>query len=181
MGHRHTATDSRTCTLGADAWFISFGDLLTLLVCFFLLLTPRVSHIAEQSQSNQLVSEERLRRQIPGTDLASTSLVLQGDVPEAVPVWRDSVREVTVTQDRVQERTLWLRQVRSHLRAGGHAVVVLCSADAEFDVVSSVIGELDGIEEQAQSLRFEVATECDRWRTRFGPRQDLAGVVVLSM
>jgi flagellar motor protein MotB len=53
-------------------WFISFGDLLTLLLCFFLVLTPwdRL-HSNQKSQSAQRIEENQQRDSASGTSFAS--------------------------------------------------------------------------------------------------------------
>ena len=65
---------------GSAAWFISFGDLLTLLLCFFLVLTPW----GRLGASKQALSSQRFSLQNPppaldGTTFAS-DLPLRGSV-----------------------------------------------------------------------------------------------------
>jgi hypothetical protein len=52
-------------------WHVTFGDLLTLLVCFFLVLTQETSAKRRIDQYKQDVSDGREEAYLNGTDLAS--------------------------------------------------------------------------------------------------------------
>ncbi len=75
--HRYTSGDGQP---GSATWFISFGDLLTLLLCFFLVLTPwdRLKS-PQQSQSSQRFSVQSTSISAHGTTFAS-DLPLRGSV-----------------------------------------------------------------------------------------------------
>lgn len=75
--HRYSSGDGQP---GSATWFISFGDLLTLLLCFFLVLTPWDRLKARnQSQSSQAVSAQNAPLRADGTTFA-LDLPLRGSV-----------------------------------------------------------------------------------------------------
>lgn len=53
------------------AWYVTFGDLLTLLVCFFLVLTHGVATEPDKTPYKQALTDEKLQAEFNGIGLAS--------------------------------------------------------------------------------------------------------------
>lgn len=150
--HRYTSGDGQP---GSATWFISFGDLLTLLLCFFLVLTPwdRLKS-PQQAQLSQRVSSQNAPTNAHGTTFASDHLlrgsvtILEvpllssdwGIVAEEAPGFpldalEAELRSIDVTQgtasllvcDGKADRAAILREVGEVIRrvSGGVAKVVL--------------------------------------------------------
>jgi hypothetical protein len=88
---RHAASSHMDGAPGSVVWYISFGDLLTLLLCFFLVLTPwdqlKAKGNSQSGQGFSLQNDVRNKRGIPfasdpslrGSDLLSEVPIFVGD------------------------------------------------------------------------------------------------------
>jgi len=163
----------------ADAWFISFGDLLTLLVCFFLVLTPTAGSFEGRSQTGQAVSKQIGGIGGFGTDLASNSIDRSVESGLVVPVWRSSLTRDDGTTAHEHGPAEWLSTVKGHASAGNLAVVRVCDADLEEEVVLGLAKEFKSFAESAGRVQFEVESACELWKSLDKSRHELAAEVVL--
>jgi hypothetical protein len=168
--------------LGFVSWFISFGDLLTLLVCFFLLLTPRgmVRHM--QTQKEQGVNDSPSADHMIGTSLASRPFNVKGVSGEVIPVWLYPRRVAGLEHAPLGGQEDWLKLLRTYVSEGALATVKLCKADTntETEVLSQALGELAKIGESASRVKFETEAECSLWNKRFVSSQRLVALVRFS-
>ncbi len=125
----HSRPSSRESSSSASsvAWVISFGDLLTLLLCFFLVLTPwdRLSAPPKTKESQMVAAQ--LPLQVPaGTSLAPQPARAELELLAAVPVHAGLVS----SQDGVGEARLLAAiedALRPHAKAGRLVMrVVVC-------------------------------------------------------
>jgi hypothetical protein len=85
----HTASRNSAAYQGSVVWYISLGDLLTLLVCFFFVLTPwQRPGKAQQHQTNQAVVNQSDAVSGAGIDLASARSSGRESVLAEVPIFR---------------------------------------------------------------------------------------------
>ena len=85
---KHRALSHSDGTPGSVVWYISFGDLLTLLLCFFLVLTPwdRLKGGAV-SQSGQVFSNQNKPARSGGIAFASDPSLRGSDLLADIPVF----------------------------------------------------------------------------------------------
>jgi hypothetical protein len=147
---------------------ISFGDLLTLLVCFFLVLTPSLSSSASSTQGDQRVNSAKEGQSL-GTGLASGSsrderVVNQVDAVR-LPETRFLLRRGAEVELPGQLRDVWEGFSRSPAKPSAVKVTVsLCDVEAYEEVVASVRRQLpSGKRAQAPEIvrrQFEIGAEC---------------------
>jgi hypothetical protein len=136
---------SSQCSSGASSsganvvWLISFGDLLTLLVCFFLVLTPWTKVKFGSTASNQSVTAATQREHISGTALANRSLGPRTSL--------EQVGEFVLSRNAFgRDQEAQLREVIESVRrtvAEGHVgarrvIVELCGSQSRVDVLRRV-------------------------------------------
>ena len=149
---------------GSVVWFISFGDLLTLLLCFFLVLTPwdRLSNPIA-SEESQGVAPKNSSERPSGTSLAHQPTRGEPELLAAVPVHSG----LMLSQDGVAEAKLLGAledAMRPHVGTGSlKMTVVLCPAVANqrggfLAKVLPLVGS-QGFSQAA--LEVEVAAVCD--------------------
>jgi hypothetical protein len=177
--HRRAAELTGT-QLGSISWFISFGDLLTLLVCFFLLLTPRLAMQREQMQRQQGFSNSTESLQILGTDLASRKSDVKGTSVGSVPVWQSDLGLTDEARSSGSLRADWVSLLVDKVSQGAIATVQVCDAESEKEVLSQVMRELVVVGTSASRVTFELEAECIMWRKHFASPQQLAAVVHFS-
>jgi hypothetical protein len=166
--------------LGADSWFISFGDLLTLLLCFFLLLTPGEPGRSNKIENNQSVNAGAGESQSSGTDLALKVIDRNVALESVVPVWRHFLVDGEVVQERRSVQEQWVNDVRTQVLSGRLATVKLCEAGAEREVISRMVSKIVRGEALASRVQFEVGQSCDSWRAHAVSQGDLVAVVTFS-
>jgi hypothetical protein len=162
--------------LTSDSWLLSFGDLLTLLVCFFLLLTPHASSHAPLSQGNQHVKDLGATQMSLGTDLASSSFDQKGNSTAEVQLWHYPLGSTQLGATGEQRLYELFRQVE----AGAAAQVKVCDAGLLRGVLSQSVTLLNRLGERASRVRFKVGGDCSEWRERSQPSERLVAVVQYS-
>ena len=169
---RFTSTATSSCS---DVWFVSFGDLLTLLVCFFLVLTPQTSASKEIQKPNQHVRDSQISHSVYGTNLAQRVVggALQGIV---FPLFRGSTRGAAYPE---MEAARFAVQSNDAV-FGRQMVVKLCDAHIEEQEMAIVLDRLGEFGNLLQTAQFEVDASCARWRNEFVPYQDLFAVVTFD-
>jgi hypothetical protein len=146
---KHNALSHSDGTPGSVVWYISFGDLLTLLLCFFLVLTPwdRLKS-GGNSQSEQVVSNQNKPVQSRGIAFASEPSLRGSDLLAEIPVFAGDWTGVP-TED--LERRLIRVEAELQVFRGQRitASVVVCERDMDrtrfaetFDrLVRQVVGD----------------------------------------
>jgi hypothetical protein len=180
MSNPRSASELSAKQLGTISWFISFGDLLTLLVCFFLLLTPRFANPGQQTQGQQGVSNVTTPRQIPGTTFASRSSDVKDASGKTVPVWRRDPVVASSGESLSGAQAEWLRLLIDNILQGATATVSVCEAESESEVISEALEKLQAVGESASQVTFQLGAQCEQWRKRFVSERQLVAVVQFS-
>ncbi len=143
---------------GSVVWFISFGDLLTLLLCFFLVLTPW-DRLKEGGKSKSLQSSTSTLSAHPqhGTTFAS-DLPLRGSVVKhELPIFSRELEMDDAEMFGVLEKEL-VEVAPSHDRIE----VLVCSPPEERARVVYGLGEVfKRIVGKDVSVRFHVTQRCE--------------------
>jgi len=162
----------------SDVWFISLGDLLTLLVCFFLVLTPQNLSPQSKSHSKQAVSTPSDRLKVVGTMLAPGPIGQSVGSSLNVPVWIDTA-EFSERQHPGEfgKGVDWKGMLKGVLSDEAAVVVKLCEQSLESEVVGSVVRELRADGKSASLVSFEVGADCTRWSAKEGETRRLVAVL----
>lgn len=189
IGRRGNVSNS-SCSLhqqGATTtglvWLISFGDLLTLLVCFFLVLTPwagtRQPSLLIQQQVNSVVAPNGA----PGTALASRSVGLSASRDRAF-VTREYVLTKSLVSD---EHRKALREVlesvkrdseESHVERA-RVLFAVCGEVNRTRVLQIVGTELSETLGDRLELEIEIESQCQTIQSRHSQVEDLVGSIAL--
>jgi hypothetical protein len=153
------STNGVICGGGDNAsvvWFISFGDLLTLLLCFFLCLTPwdRLGKVAK-SEPKQDVAENPQSVSSFGTSFASKARRVSKIVAE-VPVFEKADGQVDLATIR--------HGVTAALLGDKHLAVTLkvCEPTESRQSLLEVLGqEVKTVVGEDTSITFEVLGNCE--------------------
>jgi hypothetical protein len=180
MGSPKFMSELSGSQLGSISWFISFGDLLTLLVCFFLLLTPRLGAQHEQIQSEQGFGKARQPVQTSGTTLASSVSDVKGASSDFVPVWRNDIRSGVSNGSSSDAQEGWVSALVDKTHQGAIATVQVCESESEVEVMSQAMEQLRVVDESASRVTFQLGAECELWKRRFASPQQLVAVVYFS-
>lgn len=118
-------------------WLISFGDLLTLLVCFFLVLTPWEKFTAASlPQSDSAVTQVERDFASTGTQFASLPQQLPSVVVAEVPIFDLETLEAQLGVNAE------LKQALSAAPEGALATLAVCGAGLERKDVLAQFGAL---------------------------------------
>jgi len=153
---RHSASEGQP---GSVVWFISFGDLLTLLLCFFLVLTPW-DQLKKRSNAQSLpsVNGQSQTSVRAGTALAS-DLPLRGSVIKLeLPLFeeRGGLSSEGLSPAALSE------ELKRAMPSDGRVDVLVCSdTDHRASVVRYVGGALERSFGSSISVRFVVRGACD--------------------
>lgn len=153
---RHSSNEGQP---GSVVWFISFGDLLTLLLCFFLVLTPwdRLQKVKDP-QSLQHISSQTAGSDQNGIAFASDSHLKGSVVKLEVPIfarqWGE--KDVLTPIDALEQ------ELRSVASRNGRAEVLVCSSHEDrARVVLGVGGVLRRSLGSDVAIRFVVSSSCE--------------------
>ena len=144
---------------GSVVWFISFGDLLTLLLCFFLVLTPwdRLKK-SSNTQSLPIVTAQSATVDSPGTTFAS-DLPLRGSVIALeLPLFEG---EEGLGGEGIASAALSSELTRA-MPSGGRIEVLVCSGADDRAAVVRFVGEaVERSFGSGVSARFVVRRSCE--------------------
>lgn len=180
--HRPTGQKHGGTPTSSDSWFISFGDLLTLLVCFFLLLTPQARTASANNKLNHWDNSGLTMELDTGTDFAPRDRDLAQNVTtgDVVTVWKHNLQGQGTGHGQQPGAEHWSRELRRRIAAGAVATVRLCRAEVERDVIAGVLSESGGSKALASRVQFEIGAECDAWRAHAVSPDELVAVVHFS-
>ena len=144
---------------GSVVWFISFGDLLTLLLCFFLVLTPWQN--LKRSPDVQLlrgINGDSVLNNPSGTTFASDPAlrgsVIKLELPLFDATWQGG-------GDRPSSGEL-VSDLRRLMSAGARADVLICAPSEERVGIIRYVGEaFDRGVGSISGVRFVVMEQCD--------------------
>ena len=144
---------------GSVVWFISFGDLLTLLLCFFLVLTPwqHLKRSPDVESSRGINGDSASNNQF-GTTLASDPALRGSVIKLELPLF-EGVWPAGGDQPPSGELVSDLRMVMS---AGARAEVLVCAPVEQRVGIIRYVGEaFDSGIGSISNVRFVVAGWCD--------------------
>lgn len=172
-----------TTTTGL-VWLISFGDLLTLLVCFFLVLTPwSAGRLQLVQRQQQLISTQALT-ETPGTSLASQSGGLSVSREKLV-----IARQYALTSSLFQEaRKARLQEVLKSVQGEVTArrqerprvILTICGEVARGQVLQRLGVELTEMPEINMRLEVEIERGCRNQRARSSEADELVGSITIA-
>ncbi len=143
---------------GSVVWFISFGDLLTLLLCFFLVLTPwEKLKNASNAQSLGSVTAQSAANTGAGTALAS-DLPLRGSVLKLeLPLFEGAWEE----GGEVMSNRALVDELKRVMPQDGRAEVILCSAPEDRAALVRFVGRaFERGFGSSSAVRFVVSRTC---------------------
>jgi hypothetical protein len=147
---------------GSVVWFISFGDLLTLLLCFFLVLTPwdRLKK-PSNAQSLPTVNGQSEGSVLSGTTFAS-DLPLRGSVIKLeLPLFEDAGG---LSGDGLSSAAL-SEELKRAMPNDARVDVLVCSGSDDRATVVRFVGEaFERSFGSAKAVRFVVKRSCDESR-----------------
>lgn len=143
------------------AWLISFGDLLTLLVCFFLVLTPWSTHSKENKKAqNQGVASHNHKADQSGIPFASRPRGLSSDLIADIPIVKSKL--VAAPQGLRAEIVSRIGSVAAENAGKATRIIVrLCDPKAR----AQALNMLKSMEMEwfraGHSVQVELAHECE--------------------
>jgi hypothetical protein len=159
--HNHSPFKAQNGSAASDIWFISFGDLLTLLVCFFLVLTPKDSLSGESPERNQGVSLNSLTPAGAGTKVADKGLRFSAFSSAIETGLKVDLKDYSVAiggLERFEEREY--REVLGLMPVSKALSVAICGEKNREDVISGVLAALNFYPEVLKRLSFQLLESC---------------------
>lgn len=180
MEHKIPQTFARSSLDTATVWYVSFGDLLTLLLCFFLVLTPRFGVHDENSSSKERVTDSHTASLSTGTRLATQALAGTGVFARSIPITVSTSDLHDVSAVQAQVLAGW-NAFRGLVGADAYDVTVrLCSKDQREELLALVYRERLALGRQLRRLRIEAFSLCDATRWGVSPKREVVAVLDFS-
>jgi flagellar motor protein MotB len=159
-------------------WWISFGDLLTLLLCFFLVLTPWDKlRASNQSKAKQELSKEPSPSGGFGTAFAKQQRGSQVEVLAEIPLYRDQFSG----EYQIEELSLFgsLATETEHIRSKvGSVALKLCDRGVDRLRIAAQVGALlASTREHASKVRIEFASSCESLEVLRPVTDSVVGVI----
>jgi flagellar motor protein MotB len=179
-------TDNRESSLheavdGSISWLISFGDLLTLLFCFFLVLTPRLGGISTNQSGNSEVSSIKADDMPTGTRLANQHQEAPEVLVASAPILFSKVYSLQGEERRQQFESAFELLKRRKGTLPSRATVRVCESSSSAENVIDLYAAARKIYGELRSIEFEYVTRCDRAAFPVGSDEDLAAVIEFSV
>ncbi len=173
-----SSTQRATIQPGSDVWFISFGDLLTLLLCFFLVLTPwdKLRPVANP-KVKQEVGHSDLDSVELGTGFASSALQRHSPVIADVPIHAEHVSGESLGGLVSLANTL--QQEVAPFAGEAHSLTItVCDPSVDKIRIVAEIGRLTReFDREVLDVFIEVASDCDRIRILRPTTAKVVGVI----
>lgn len=158
-------SSSRSHQVNASAaslvWLISFGDLLTLLVCFFLVLTPWSKVNFGSNASKQPVISNLASDRLPGTSLANRSLGRRSS-PESLGEFVLTRKAFSAGQEAQLQEVIESvsRKVSEDQSGTAQMILEICGTFPRTEVLRRVGGGLAEKLKEQLALEVEIDGEC---------------------
>jgi hypothetical protein len=157
-------------------WLISFGDLLTLLVCFFLVLTPWHSFKTGSGNRNAFIPGASDRTPSDGTPLANSSVGPKVGVVSDVPIehsqFGDEVRAKLF-------KTTLVGALMSPEAMNAAVRVRVCSASGFEETLRSVMSIITEQKREKRRVSIELLGDCERVEVLYPTSAAVVGSVRL--
>lgn len=172
-----------TATTGL-VWLISFGDLLTLLVCFFLVLTPwSAGHLKEVQRQQQLTTTQAPTEN-PGTSLASQSGGLSVSRERLVIARQYALTSSLLQESRRADLQEVLKSVREEVTARRQeqprVILTICGEVARGQVLQRLGVGLTEMPDMNMRLEVEIERGCRTQRARSSEVEELVGSITIA-
>lgn len=179
------SSDSRSPCLNqvvdtSVVWLVSFGDLLTLLFCLFLVLTPRLGGTVANQSAKEGVSSDTGLGVTSGTQLATPHQEAPGVSIASIPV--------TVAKEHSQssqERRKRAQSAFALLRARAASATIsarvrVCEGSLSAEYLQDLFAEARVAYGNLRAPEFEYAVSCDRIVYDVSADEDLIAVIEFS-
>lgn len=148
---------------GSVVWFISFGDLLTLLLCFFLVLTPweKLRPTANPKIKQEVVSTARGGMQL-GTVFAPSNVEGQSPIMAEIPIYAEHVSGESLSG--LASLADALKRELDPLTEEAHSLTITV-CDSTVDKARALVAVANltrEVDRTAVGIGIEVASDCDR-------------------
>jgi hypothetical protein len=161
-------------------WLVSFGDLLTLLFCFFLVLTPHLGGVASNRSKKEGVSPSHRPQRQPGTLFASRALEAPGESRVRILV--------TVDKDRLPDRDARKQEAQAafgllgarKLEKGHPITVQVCEEDLSDENAKLLYMAARRELQSLVALEFEYAVSCGGVTDGVSPSRVVIGIIEFS-
>ncbi len=175
-------SSSRSYLIGSSAaslvWLISFGDLLTLLVCFFLVLTPWSNVTVSSSLQEQLLKPILSSERGHGTSLANRPLgsCVSSDQLGEFVLMRSAFSEGQEArlQDVIESAS---REAMKAQSSAARVILQICGTHPRAEALRRVGGGLMERLGERLSLAVEIDGECQLIQARHPRVENPVGVI----
>ena len=160
MSFERTHHRSENESAASVAWSISFGDLLTLLVCFFLVLTQSWAVAPILSHKDRQVISSGNAVESPGTPLATVAVKEPGlpaltiEIPESL---RGDGPVRTISQEFDEALVKLIKQTNGKR---GYLTVRLCSQERDSELATEIHRLVERLRQQLTGWEVEASSVC---------------------
>ncbi len=148
---------------GSVVWFISFGDLLTLLLCFFLVLTPweGLSRIPQELEYQQVKQQKSVATTL-GIPLAQVASTGRSELLAEIPLYAEQVIEMSTISKAMLLATIE-QELEPHTTSStGVLTIVLCSPEINREqLLRQLLPLVQGPEFRGFRLEVELTHSCE--------------------
>lgn len=180
MNIRSQPAPARSVPDTSTVWFLSFGDLLTLLLCFFLILTRQHGLPIDKASTQQEIVRAPGAVSSAGTQIASqdreVARVPSAGVPITVPL-----EEVHSSQ--AVEKAFLAGWNVLHGRIGSEprdVTVTLCDGQHVEELMDSVYRERLSQLSRVRSLKVHMTATCESYSMGLSSKRELVAVLDYS-
>jgi len=142
-------------------WFISFGDLLTLLLCFFLVLTPwdKLRTKPNPAEHQRVATVSSLNVGL-GTEFASAVSESRSSVLAEVPIYEEQLSS-TALSDLISIVNTCEREIGPVVKDAHSVTLTVCAPDVDRIKVLAEVGNLvRSVVGESANVGIEVASTC---------------------
>lgn len=157
-------------------WLISFGDLLTLLVCFFLVLTPWHLLRSSVESTNGVITGASDHRAPHGTSLANSSVGPKVGVVSEVPIERHQFAD---ERGRALFTTTLIGALTNDQALNAGIRVRMCSDSGFEETIRSVMSIVTQHKRVTQGVSIELLGTCDQVEVLYPTTAAVAGSIRL--
>lgn len=139
-------------------WLISFGDLLTLLVCFFLVLTPWHAMRGRTEIQNPLIPATSMSGATSGTSLANPSVGPKPGVITELPIERGQFADPN--KSAVFAKAMEIELAKPETRMSS-VLVRVCGSGTRDETLRTVSSLIRAHARPTQRVAVELVSECE--------------------
>ncbi len=148
---------------GSVVWFISFGDLLTLLLCFFLVLTPweKLRPTGNLKAKQEVAPAAGVGTQL-GTVFASSDVQAQSPIMAEIPIYAEHVSGESLS-GLVSLANALKRELAPSAEGAQSLTITVCDSSVDRVRALAEIARLTReFDRTGVGVGIEVASDCDR-------------------